>query len=102
MPPARRRRSGYRPGQLSPQLLEAITDEAQRVSDLEEPLVVIAAVGDLFASLDDALAELALPRLRAIAELRRQGWSYDRIAAATELSKGRVAQLSREARARRL
>ena len=102
MPSARRRRDGYRPGQLSPQLRAAITDEAQRVAELEEPLVVIGAVGDLFASLDDALAELAMPRLRAVAQLRRQGWSYDRIAAATGLSKGRVAQLSREARAWRL
>ncbi|WP_344135559.1 hypothetical protein [Pedococcus bigeumensis] len=72
------------------------------MADLEEPLVVIAAVGDVFASLDDALAELALPRLRAVAQLRRQGWSYDRIADATALSKGRVAQLAREARTRHL
>lgn len=46
--------------------------------------------------------EIALPRLRAIAEARRRGWSYDRIAAATKLSKGWVAQLSRQARARGL
>ncbi|GAB3439022.1 hypothetical protein GCM10027517_11950 [Phycicoccus ginsengisoli] len=72
------------------------------MTELEDPLAVIAAVGDVFASLDDALAEVAMPRLRAVAELRRQGWSYDRIAAATQLSKGRVAQLAREARARRL
>ena len=50
------------------------------------------------AALDDALAEIALLRLRAIAELRRQGWSYDRIADAKSLSKGRVAQLARETR----
>jgi DNA-directed RNA polymerase specialized sigma24 family protein len=80
----------------------AITAEAQRVADLEDPMAVIAAVGDVFACLDDALAELALPRLQAIADLRRQGWSYDRIATETNLSKGRVAQLAREARARRL
>ena len=106
MPPARRRprprRSGYRPGKLSPQLQEAITAEAQQLEELEEPLAVVAAVGDVFASLDDALAEIALPRLKAIADLRRQGWSYDRIATETNLSKGRVAQLAREARARRL
>ena len=106
MPPARRRpktrRSGYRPGKLSPQLQEAITAEALRLGEPDEPLDVIAAVGDVFASLDDALAELALPRLRAIADLRRQGWSYDKIATETNLSKGRVAQLAREARARQL
>ena len=40
--------------------------------------------------------------LQAIADLRRRGWSYDRIVIETNLSKGRVAQLAREARARRL
>ena len=101
MPP-RRRRAGHRPGNLSPQLGEAITAEAAALEELDTPLQVIAAVGDTFAALDDALAEIAVPRLRAIAELRRLGWSYDRIAEETRLSKGRVAQLSREARRRRL
>lgn len=100
--PTRQHRAGYRPGKLSPELQKAITAEAVRLSEPEDPLSVIAAVGDVFASLDDALAELALPRLKAIAQLRRQGWSYDRIAAETMLSKGRVAQLAREARARSL
>ena len=67
-----------------------------------EPLAFIDAVADVFASLEDALAEVALPRLRAIAQLRADGWSYDRISAATKLSKSRVAQLAREARARGL
>ena len=106
MPPARRktkqRRAGYRPGTLSQQLQDAITAEAARLGEPEEPLAVIAGVGEVFAGLDDALAELALPRLVAIADLRRQGWSYDKIAAETNLSKGRVAQLAREAKARRL
>lgn len=101
MPP-RRRRAGYRPGQLSPELRAAISAEAAAQGELAEPFAVIEAVGDTFAALDDALAEIALPRLRAIAQLRRDGWSYDRIAAATKLSKGRVAQLAREARTRRL
>lgn len=100
--PPRRRRSGYRPGQLSPEVHEAISAEAANLSELGDPLAVIAAVGDTFAALDDALAEIALPRLRAIAQLRRQGWSYDRLAAATDLSKGRVAQLAREAQQRGL
>lgn len=76
--------------------------EAAALDALGEPLAVIEAVGDTVATLDDALDDIALPRLRAIAELRRQGWSYDRIAAATKLSKGRVAQLAREARTRGL
>ena len=106
VPPARRRakqrRAGYRKGELSPQLQAAITAEAARLAEPEDPLVVIAGVGNVFATLDDALAELALPRLVAVAQLRRQGWSYDKIAAETNLSKGRVAQLAREAKARKL
>jgi hypothetical protein len=102
VPPRRRaQRPGYRPGKLSPELSAAITAEAQQISDLEEPLATIAAVGDTFASLDDAVAEIALPRLKAVSEPRRHGWSNDRIAEATNLSKGRVAQLAREARRRR-
>jgi DNA-directed RNA polymerase specialized sigma24 family protein len=83
-------------------LSDAISAEARQLADVAEPLAVIEAVGDTFAALDDALAQIALPRLRAVAELRRQGWSYDRIAAATALSKGRVARLAREARQRQL
>ena len=77
MPPgrrrAKRRRVGYRKGRLSPQLQEAITAEAARLSELEDRLTVVAGVGDVLATLDDALAELALPRLVAVAQLRRQG-----------------------------
>lgn len=101
-PPTQPRRASYRPGQLSPQHAQAITNEAHQVEELEAPLAVIAAVGDVFASLDDALAEIALPRLKAVADLRRQGWPCDRIATETNLSKGRAAQLAREARTRKL
>ena len=49
---------------------------------------VIAALGDVFASPDDAPEQLALPRLRAAADLRRQGWSHARITLATKLFEG--------------
>ncbi|ROR90884.1 hypothetical protein [Nocardioides aurantiacus] len=101
MPP-RRRRAGYRPGQLSPELRAAIAAEADQLGQITEPLELIDAVGDVYAALDTALEPVALPRLRAVAELRRQGWSYDRLAEATKLSKTRVAQLAREAVARGL
>lgn len=99
MPP-RQRRAGYRPGQLSPELRAAITAEAEQLEQITDPLELIVAVGDVFAALDDALEEVALPRPRAVAQLRRLGWSYDRLADATKLSKARVAQLAREAFAR--
>ena len=101
MPP-RRRRDGYRPETLTPALSDALAAEGARLDGIEGPLARIAAVGDVYAALDDALDVIALPRLRAIAELRAQGWSYDRIAVATELSKGRVAQLVRAAGDRHL
>lgn len=83
----------------------AIEVEAANLDELldqQGPLAVISAVGNTFAALDDALAQIALPRLRAIAQLRSQGWSYDRIASATSLSKPRVQQLARDARDREL
>ena len=101
MPP-RRRRDGYRPETLTPALSEALVAEGARLEAIAGPLETIAAMGDTYAALDDALDAVALPRLRAIAQLRAQGWSYDRIAAATDLSKGRVAQLARAARERDL
>lgn len=60
----------------------------------------VQAVSEVFNALDDALEAVAEPRLRAIVELYRMHGSYGRIAAATGLSKSRVAQLSREARRR--
>lgn len=104
MPPRRRHRSGYRPGQSSPELKAAITAEGEHLTRLEEPLVVIKAVGDTFAALDDALAEIALPRLKAIAALRRvaTGGPTTRSRKRPACRRGRVAQLAREARARRL
>lgn len=99
----RRRRTGYRPGeQLPDELAAAIAAHAETLAAIHDPLATIEAVGATWAALDDALAVISLPRLRAVARLRSEGWSYDRIAAATSLSKPRVAQLAREARERGL
>lgn len=97
-----RRRAGHRPGELSAGLRAAIENEARRLSRIESQTERVNTVGDTFAALDEAMRQLAMPRLEAIAELRREGWSYDRIAAETTLSKGRVAQLAREAKSRGL
>lgn len=104
MPP-RQRRAGYRPGNLSEELRAAIAHEAARLDEVEaveDPVTTVNAVGDAYAALENELLVLGEPRLRAIAALRRQGWSYDRITLATELSKTRVAQLVREAQNRGL
>jgi DNA-directed RNA polymerase specialized sigma24 family protein len=59
-----------------------------------DPVAVIQTVGATFAAIDVELERLAAVRLVAVRDLREDGWSYDRIAAATGLSKGRVQQLS--------
>jgi uncharacterized protein YerC len=76
----------------------AIAEEARRLEAIESPVEVICSVGDTFAALDAELEQIARVRLRAIAHLRGEGWTYDRIEAATGLSKARVAQLARLAR----
>ena len=72
-----------------------------RLAALGEPLAVIRGVGDAFSALDGELERLARPRLEAVQALRREGWTCDRIASATGLSKGQVAQLARDPRGRR-
>jgi DNA-directed RNA polymerase specialized sigma24 family protein len=102
MPPRRRRpRAGARPGALSEELRTALRAEAARLDAIEEPVAAARAVGDVFAALDAELERVAAVRLNAVRALRREGWSYERIADATGLSKGRVAQLSRDPRAPR-
>lgn len=79
----------------------AIALEVDRLNAIEDPIARIQAVGELFNGLDDAVVELGNPRLNALLELQRDGWSYNRIVEATSLSKGRVSQLVHEARRRR-
>ena len=97
MPP-RVRRAGARKGALSPGVRQTLRAEAKRLSALEDDVTIVRAVGDAFAALDGELERIAKVRLRAVQRLRSQGWSYDRIAQATGLSKGRVAQLSKDER----
>jgi hypothetical protein len=90
----RERRKGARGGSLTPELRNALRAEAARIARLDDPVEVCTAVGDTFAALDTELERLADVRVAAIGQLRADGWSYDRIAAATGLSKPRVQQLS--------
>ena len=69
--------------------------EAELLAGIEDPAKRAKAVGDAFAALDAELARLAAVRYDAVRELRAQGWSYDKLAAAAGLSKSRVAQLVR-------
>jgi DNA-directed RNA polymerase specialized sigma24 family protein len=94
------RRAGARPGQLSEAAREAFRAEVDHLAAIKDPAEAIRAVGDAFAALDAELDALALVRLRAVQALRDEGWSYQDIADATGISKGRVAQLARDPRAR--
>ena len=99
--PPRPRRAGSRPGRLSARLAAALAAEAKALGAHADPLKRIEAVNDFYAQLDFELEQIANIRLQAIQELRREGWSYDRLAAATTLSKARVAQLAQGVRGRR-
>jgi len=99
-PPAQARRAGARAGVLAKAIRAALRDEAARLGTVVDAVARVRAVGDAFAALDGELERLALVGLRAVQELRTLGWSYDRIAAETGLSKGRVAQLCRDPRGR--
>ena len=98
-PPPRARRAGARAGDLAEGVRAELRREAGRLNAMPDVVGRIRAVGDAFAALDGELELLALVRLAAVRELRGMGWSYDRIALETGLSKGRVAQLSRDDRA---
>lgn len=73
--------------------------EAERLAAIDDPVTAARSVGDVFAALDTELERVARVRLAAVRALRQEGWSYTRIALATGLSKGRVAQLVRDPRA---
>lgn len=96
--PPRRRRDGYRLGNLSAELRAAIEAEAETLAAIEGSVARIDASSDLLAAVDDAMNAVRNVRLNAVAELRAAGWSYDRIAEASTLSKSRVAQLVEELR----
>ncbi len=99
MPP-QTRRAGARRGTLSREVRQALRAETMRLDGMSDPLRQAKAVGDFFAALDAELEAVAMVRLQAVRELRALGWSYDRIARETGLSKGRVAQLVKDPRGR--
>ena len=77
-----------------------VTARPSTLDALGDDLATIRATGQVFNALDGAILDIGEPRLRGIARLRAQGWSYNRLVEETGLSKTRVAQLVSEARAR--
>lgn len=76
----------------------ALSGAAAQFEDLEDPVARISAVSAVLAAVEEVLAVLAQLRIVAVHQLRADGWSLDRIARATGLSKARVAQIARDPR----
>jgi hypothetical protein len=96
-PRPRQPRAGAHRGALSRELRQALRAEAARLARLGDPEAQIRGVSDAFAALDPELARLSEVRYRAIQTLRREGGrSYERLVAASGLSKTRVAQQCRD------
>lgn len=91
----KKRRHGARQADLPPALAAALQEERDRLAQVPDPQERIRLVGDFFAALDGPLAGIAQVRLDAVKELRRQGWTYEKLRDISGLSKSRVAQLSR-------
>jgi len=78
----------------------ALRDTSADLERLPDPVTRIVAANLVMAAVDEELSTLAQIRIAAVHELRGLGWSLGRIAAATGLSKARVAQIARDDRAR--
>lgn len=89
MPPRRRRKGDQEHHQLDPALEAALAAEAERLGAIEDPVLAVHAVNEIFNGLKDALLQVGEPRLLAIIELYEELGSYQRVADATELSKTR-------------
>jgi DNA-directed RNA polymerase specialized sigma24 family protein len=79
------------------EVVGTLAAERARVRAITDPGLRSRLVGELFAVLEDEIEELSRIRIEAVVELRRAGWSYQRIGLAAGLSKSRVAQLARQA-----
>ncbi len=86
-----------RKGRVTPQLRDAMKAEVARPRGLGDPLDVIRGVTETLSGLEREADKVAV-RHRGIRTLRRKGWSYDRLAEATGMSKSRIQQLVGQAR----
>lgn len=80
---------------VSDALRAAFAEELLRLEGVGDTVDRIRAINDFFAGIDRELENVAALRLADMGDLRDRGWSYDRIAEVTGLSKARVAQLLR-------
>lgn len=81
-------------------LCDALRSELRRLRAEPAAVEKVRGVGDVLATLEAEYERLNALRMDALVALRGEGLGYDAIAAATGLSRSRVAQLLRQARAR--
>ena len=81
-------------------LREALRSEVRRLRAEPSPVEQVRGVSDVLATLEAEYERLNALRLDAVVALRGEGLGYDAVATATGLSRSRVAQLLRQARAR--
>ena len=81
-------------------LRDALRSELRRLRAKPAAVEKVRGVGDVLATLEAEYERLIALRMDAPVALRGEGLGYDAIAAATGLSRPRVAQLFRQARAR--
>jgi len=90
---SRAARGRPRRGRLPAALRDALRDEARRLSALHDPMSIMKATAETLAGLEREAEHIAAVRLRAVKQLRRDGWSYDDMARASGMSKSRIQQL---------
>ena len=81
-------------------LQAALRNEMRRLREEPSPVEQVRGVSDVLATLEAEYERLNELRLNAVVVLRGEGLGYDAIAMATGLSRSRVGQLLRQARAR--
>ena len=99
MPGRRQLRRGAREGHLSAGLTAALRAEIDRLRAIPDPDDRAAEVTELYAGIDPFLDEITAIRSAALVELPEDhGYTYDRLAHLTGLTRsriGRICQLGR-------
>ena len=100
--PVRQRRAGRGDGPATEAIADAIAREVDRTAALEDRAQAVRELEELLDRVASQLDALRVEQLTAVRSLRREGWSFARLAEATGLPVARVAVLVRATRARRL
>jgi hypothetical protein len=76
-------------------ILNALDEERRQILELDDEARVLGALEELRTALTLFVVELDSESPRVVRGLRRQGWTFQRIAAASDVPPARVAQLAR-------